>query len=245
MPAAIGLPDSGSVTTVVKPLLVYPAPVPAELAQALDMADRDYVAISTEMAAAAQMPDGGWAGAIVAADINAEGAWAICRALRKTEDPLPLVLLINGRQLDDLADRDDLFDDFCLTPFHPRELDRRITHALSSSGTVDPIGQLISYDSLVLNVDTYQAAIDGEPLDLTHMEYELLKFLASSPGRVFTREVLLSRVWGYDYFGGARTVDVHIRRLRSKLGDEHAPMIQTVRSVGYSLGSSDSGLRKS
>jgi len=222
----------------VKPLLVYPSPVPAELAQALDMAGRAYVAVATEAAVSSERPDEGWAGAIVAADINADGAWAICRALRKGDDPLPLVLLINGRQLDDLADRDALFDDFCITPFHPRELDRRITHTLFVSGAGDSPGQLVTYGELVLNVDTYQAAIAGEPLDLTHMEYELLKFLASSPGRVFTREVLLSRVWGYDYFGGARTVDVHIRRLRSKLGEEHAGIIQTVRSVGYSLGKS-------
>ena len=223
---------------MVKPLLVYPSPVPAELAQALDLAGREYVAVATETAAAAQEPEGGWAGAIVAADINADGAWAICRALRKSEEPVPLVLLINGRQLDDLTDRDDLFDDFCLTPFHPRELDRRLTHALFLSGAAEASGQLITHEELVLNVDTYQAAIAGEPLDLTHMEYELLKFLASSPGRVFTREVLLSRVWGYDYFGGARTVDVHVRRLRSKLGEQHSSMIQTVRSVGYSLGKS-------
>jgi len=224
------------VIRVVKPLLVYPAPVPAELAQALDMAGRDYVAVSTATAAKTEQPSGGWAGAIVAADINAEGAWAICRALRRADEPLTLVLLINGRQLDDLADRDDLYDDFCITPFHPRELDRRLTHALFVGGDHESSGQLVTYGELVLNVETYQAAIAGEPLDLTHMEYELLKYLASSPGRVFTRENLLSRVWGYDYFGGARTVDVHIRRLRSKLGEEHATMIQTVRSVGYSLG---------
>lgn len=202
------------------------------------MAGRAYVAVSTETAATSEEPADGWGGAIVAADINADGAWAICRVLRKNDDPVPLVLLINGRQLDDLADRDDLYDDFCITPFHPRELDRRITHSLYASGAGDAPGQLITYEDLVLNVDTYQAAIAGTSLDLTHMEYELLKFLASSPGRVFTREVLLSRVWGYDYFGGARTVDVHVRRLRSKLGDEHASLIQTVRSVGYSLGTS-------
>jgi len=68
------------------------------------------------------------------------------------------------------------------------------------------------------------------------MEYELLKFLAGSPGKVFTRETLLSRVWGYDYFGGARTVDVHVRRLRAKLGEQHAGLITTVRSVGYRFG---------
>ena len=69
---------------------------------------------------------------------------------------------------------------------------------------------------------TYQASIGGRPLDLTYMEYELLKFLAQNPGKVFTREVLLNRVWGYEYYGGARTVDVHVRRLRAKLGEEHA-----------------------
>ena len=90
----------------------------------------------------------------------------------------------------------------------------------------------------MLNLETYQAAIDGRPLDLTYMEYELLKFLSSNPGRVFTRETLLSRVWGYEYYGGARTVDVHIRRLRAKLGEEYAGLIQTVRSVGYKFGES-------
>ena len=97
---------------------------------------------------------------------------------------------------------------------------------------------LVQYEALVLNVETYQASIAGRPLDLTYMEYELLKFLASNPGRVHTRESLLSQVWGYDYFGGARTVDVHVRRLRSKLGEEHAGLIHTVRSVGYKFGES-------
>ncbi len=73
-------------------------------------------------------------------------------------------------------------------------------------------------------------------MDLTYMEYELLRFLATNPNRVFTRETLLSRVWGYEYYGGARTVDVHVRRLRAKLGEEHAHLIQTVRSVGYKFG---------
>ena len=74
----------------------------------------------------------------------------------------------------------------------------------------------------MLNLETYQAALDDRPLDLTYMEYELLKFFATHPGKVFTREQLLSRVWGYEYYGGARTVDVHVRRLRAKLGEEHA-----------------------
>ena len=96
--------------------------------------------------------------------------------------------------------------------------------------------ELVECGPLVLNLETYQAVIDSTPLDLTYMEYELLKFLATHPGRVFTRETLLFRVWGYEYYGGARTVDVHVRRLRSKLGEEHAGLIQTVRSVGYRFG---------
>jgi DNA-binding response OmpR family regulator len=88
------------------------------------------------------------------------------------------------------------------------------------------------------HLETYPAAVAGRPLDLTYMEYELLKFLATHPGKVFTRETLLSRVWGYEYYGGARTVDVHIRRLRAKLGEEHANLISTVRSVGYRFGQS-------
>ena len=97
---------------------------------------------------------------------------------------------------------------------------------------------MIEYRELSLNLETYQASIAGRPLDLTYMEYELLKFLAQNPGKVFTREMLLNRVWGYEYYGGARTVDVHIRRLRAKLGEEHAGLIQTVRSVGYRFGQS-------
>ena len=88
----------------------------------------------------------------------------------------------------------------------------------------------------MLNLETYQAALGHKPLDLTYMEYELLKFFATHPGKVFTRAQLLSRVWGYEYYGGARTVDVHVRRLRAKLGEEHANLIQTVRSVGYRFG---------
>jgi len=81
--------------------------------------------------------------------------------------------------------------------------------------------------------DLLPAILEGRVLDLTYMEYELLKLLASSPGRVFTREEILARVWGYDYFGGMRTVDVHVRRLRAKFGQDHAWLIETVRSVGY------------
>lgn len=86
---------------------------------------------------------------------------------------------------------------------------------------------------LMIDEDTYTARLRGRALDLTFKEFELLKFLAQHPGRVFTRALLLQEVWGYDYFGGTRTVDVHVRRLRAKLGAEHEAMIGTVRNVGY------------
>jgi DNA-binding response OmpR family regulator len=85
----------------------------------------------------------------------------------------------------------------------------------------------------MIDPDTYAAKLKGRPLDLTYKEFELLKFLAQHPGRVFTRDQLLREVWGYDYFGGTRTVDVHVRRLRAKLGSEYESMIGTVRQVGY------------
>ena len=142
--------------------------------------------------------------------------------------------LVGGTQLPDLELRDDLYDDFCLTPFHPVEVEARLRHLLYRGGA-ELRPEMVEHSGLMLNLETYQASIEGRPLDLTYMEYELLKFLAQNPGKVFTREMLLSRVWGYEYYGGARTVDVHIRRLRAKLGEEHASLIQTVRSVGFRI----------
>jgi DNA-binding response OmpR family regulator len=148
-----------------------------------------------------------------------------------------VLLLVSGLQLTELEHREDLFDDFCLSPFHPRELEARLRHLQFRAGRgAHP--EIVSYTSLSLNLETYQAMVEGHPLDLTYMEYELLKFFVTHPGKVFTREQLLSRVWGYEYYGGARTVDVHVRRLRAKLGEEHANLIHTVRSVGYRFGQS-------
>ena len=221
-----------------EPLLLFPDPAPPELAQALDLAGWSWKAVADELSAARLEPSDGWSGAIICAYDDPEGAFAMCRALRRSDSLLePVLLLVNGTQLGDLELRDELFDDFCLAPFHPRELEARLKHLFWRSGRgVQP--ELVEYGDLVLNLETYQAVIAGKPLDLTYMEYELLKFLSSHPGKVFTRETLLSRVWGYEYYGGARTVDVHIRRLRAKLGEHHAGLIQTVRSVGYRFGQS-------
>jgi DNA-binding response OmpR family regulator len=221
-----------------EPLLIFPDPIPPALAQALDLAGYPWKAAASSDAAARMEPEDGWSGAIVCADQDPEGAFALCRSLRKRDLPFePLLLLVAGTELAALELREDLFDDFCLTPFHPKELEARITHLFWRTGR-GTRPELVEYGPLILNLETYQASAGGRPLDLTFMEYELLKFLATHPGKVFTRETLLSRVWGYEYYGGARTVDVHIRRLRAKLGEEHAHLISTVRSVGYRFGQS-------
>ncbi len=221
-----------------EPLLVFPDPAPAELIASLDLGGYSHTCISDEAGVTTAEPEDGWSGAIVCAEHDPEGAFGVCRALRKRDVPLePVLLLLTVRQLADLELRDDIFDDFCLMPLQARELDARLKHLFWRTGR-GTRPELVEYGPLVLNLETYQAAIDGTPLDLTYMEYELLKFLASHPGKVFTRETLLSRVWGYEYYGGARTVDVHIRRLRAKLGSAHAELIQTVRSVGYRFGQS-------
>ncbi|CAM2992324.1 MULTISPECIES: winged helix-turn-helix transcriptional regulator [Dermacoccus] len=115
----------------------------------------------------------------------------------------------------------------------PAEVDARIRLALARSGADEERTARITAGELVIDEDAYWARIRGTALDLTYKEFELLKHLAGHPGRVFTRDQLLREVWGYDYFGGTRTVDVHVRRLRAKLGPEHDALIGTVRNVGY------------
>ena len=229
------------------PLLVSPEPVPPELAQVLDMGGWAWKAAPDLDTARRDEPPDGWPGAIVMASFptaggetvaDLDGALRFCRAVRNGDVNVDAVLLlVNGGQLTQLDPREDLFDDFCIQPFHPLELETRLRHLFTRQGRADDV-DLIEYGPLAMNLETYQAVIEGKPLDLTYMEYELLKFLAAHPGKVFSRETLLNRVWGYDYYGGARTVDVHVRRLRAKLGEEHAGLIQTIRSVGYSFGRS-------
>lgn len=184
-----------------------------------------------------QEPDDGYLGAVIDASSNLDLAITAARLIRKREAPIePVIFVVGLGQLGELNLRDDLFDDFILDPLDASELDVRLKHLLWRSGR-GLMPELIEYGPLLLNLETYQATISGRVMELTYMEYELLKFLASRPGKVFTRETLLSRVWGYEYYGGARTVDVHVRRLRAKLGEQHENLIQTVRSVGYRFGS--------
>lgn len=225
-----------------EPLLIHPAVPSVDLVQALDSAGYPWKGVAGVADVETAEPEDGWAGAVVCADADPEAAMALCRSLRSQDLPLqPLLLVVTPEQLPNLELREELFDDFCVTPLTSAEVVARLTHLFWRTGQ-GTRPELVEYGDLMLNLETYQAAVAGEPIDLTYMEYELLKFLASHPGKVFTRETLLSRVWGYEYYGGARTVDVHIRRLRAKLGEEHANLIQTVRSVGYRFGQSRWGL---
>lgn len=100
-------------------------------------------------------------------------------------------------------------------------------------GNESSTNDFISIDGMTINLATYQVAVSGEPVDFTYLEYALLAFLVTHPGRTYSRDALLRRVWGFDYFGGSRTVDVHVRRVRAKLGPELAQRLETVRGVGY------------
>jgi len=218
-----------------EPLLVYPDPPAGWLAGVLETAGYPYRAVGDAGDAGRLEPEDGWAGAVV--DVAAdEGGFALCRTLRKGDDPFrPLLLVVARESLAELDFREELFDDFVVSGASSVEVEARLAHLFRRTGRGKQ-HDLIVYGPLALNLETYQAALDGRVLDLTYMEYELLRFLAAHPGKVFTREVLLSRVWGYEYYGGARTVDVHVRRLRAKFGEEHAHLIDTVRSVGYRFG---------
>jgi len=136
-------------------------------------------------------------------------------------------------------------DDFVLDTAGPAELDARLRLVLErhAVGTAAEAEHLVVGD-LTIEEGTYTARLSGTALDLTYKEFELLKFLAQHPGRVFSRAHLVQEVWGYDYFGGTRTVDVHVRRLRAKLGPEHEAMIGTVRNVGYKFVRPADGTRR-
>jgi DNA-binding response OmpR family regulator len=155
------------------------------------------------------------------------------REIARIEEILAMpVLVVVATEHLALLESSGVSADFVVAPLDPVEFRIR----LSRLAHEEPGEELLRFRDLELNPLNYQATLDGEPMDLTYMEYELLRFLVENPVRVWSREQLLSKVWGYEYYGGARTVDVHVRRLRSKLGEERASWITTVRSVGYRWG---------
>jgi DNA-binding response OmpR family regulator len=159
------------------------------------------------------------------------GARSLCRLMETTGKEAPLLVIVSEGGLAALS-ADWGFDDLLLATAGPAEVDVRLRLAMSPSMATagDP---LIRTGNIVIDEAGYSAKLNGAQLDLTYTEFELLKYLAQHPGRVFSRQQLLSDVWGYDYYGGTRTVDVHVRRLRAKLGPEYESMIGTVRNVGY------------
>ncbi|MBF8172964.1 MULTISPECIES: response regulator transcription factor [Streptomyces] len=158
---------------------------------------------------------------------------SLCQLLRSTGLSCPLVLVVTEGGLAAVT-ADWGIDDVLLDTAGPAEVEARLRLATGRqqiSGDDSPME--IRNGDLSVDEATYSAKLKGRVLDLTFKEFELIKYLAQHPGRVFTRAQLLQEVWGYDYFGGTRTVDVHVRRLRAKLGPEHESLIGTVRNVGY------------
>ncbi len=159
----------------------------------------------------------------------------LCRLIRTTGSDRPVLLVVTEGGLAVVAS-DWGMDDVLLSTCGPAELEARIRLTigrLEAAGDDGPDAHVIRSGEVTVDDATYTAKVGSRVLDLTFKEFELLKYLAQHPGRVFSRQQLLSEVWGYDYFGGTRTVDVHVRRLRAKLGPEHETLIGTVRNVGY------------
>lgn len=142
----------------------------------------------------------------------------------------PRFAIIESTDLSELKSK--YIDDFILYPYETSELAARLARLLSKHNSAKS-GNEINIDGLTIDTDSFEVSVDGRLLVLTFKEFELLRFLAAHPGRVHTREALLNQVWGYEYFGGLRTVDVHVRRIRAKLGSKHENSIQTVHGVGY------------
>ncbi len=149
--------------------------------------------------------------------------------IESSSKPIPTLIICNNKEFDQTIDliRNEQIE-VISNKSRVSEVNARINSLIGDSSS-----EKLEFKDLVINLKTYEAKIDSELLDLTYMEYELLKFFIENQQNVWSREELLEKVWGYDYFGGARTVDVHVRRLRSKLGEKRLDWIKTVHSVGY------------
>ena len=200
-----------------------------ELAGALEAIGVSAVAVADAAEVVDRQPDAGWDALVI--DLGLDPARGTATA-RRVEEALGLPILAVADLASDVADVLEI-DDFLLVPINPDELRIRLRRLTSPTGITD---ETIRFKDLELNLATYQASAGEAPVDLTFMEYELLRFFMTHPTRAWSRAQILSQVWGYDYFGGSRTVDVHVRRLRAKLGEERSSWIATVRSVGYRFG---------
>ncbi|QKE82725.1 response regulator transcription factor [Arthrobacter sp. NEB 688] len=203
----------------------------AEVLPALGLLSHHVRILPAEASALVDAPDAD--GVLVDARRELAMARSLCRVLTTTGVSGPLFAVVTEGGLAGLTSEWGL-DDVLLDTAGPAEVEARLRLALGRRAeTADDEAGPITAGALVIDEATYSVRLRGRLLDLTYKEFELLKYLAQHPGRVYTRSQLLQEVWGYDYFGGTRTVDVHVRRLRAKLGTEHELLIGTVRNVGY------------
>lgn len=200
----------------------------SEVLPALGLLSHRVTTIPAEPAALVRAPSSDLV--IVDATGDLAQAKALCRILTTTGISRALLVVATEGGMP-AVNHEWGIDDIVLHTAGPAEVDARI-RLLVSGGRKSTEPDMIASSGVVIDEVSYQAKANGRPLDLTYKEFELLRFLVAHPSRVFTREQLLSEVWGYDYFGGTRTVDVHVRRLRAKLGDMES-LIGTVRNVGY------------
>ena len=213
MPQILGMPAAGAGAPVLPSLELLShrvRQIPAEPAQLVNAPSADVV--------------------FVDARFDLVGAKSLCKILTTTGLDAPLMLVVTEGGLTAVSP-DWGVDDVILTGAGPAEVDARIRLAVGRMSK-EQVSTRIQTSGITIDESSYSAKVHGRPLDLTYKEFQLLHFFATHPSRVFTREQLLSEVWGYDYFGGTRTVDVHVRRLRAKLGDLEQ-LIGTVRNVGY------------
>jgi DNA-binding response OmpR family regulator len=150
--------------------------------------------------------------------------------IKETFD-IPIIIMLKPEAFSQVTDHLIIADDFVVAPSGTKELDIRIKRLLRKRKTIGT--EQITCGDLIIDLATCEVTLAGKIVSLTFKEYELLKFLVNNQGRVFSRDVLLDKVWGYDYYGGDRTVDVHVRRLRSKIEDANHSFIDTVRNIGY------------
>ncbi|HUF58794.1 MAG TPA: winged helix-turn-helix domain-containing protein [Actinomycetota bacterium] len=173
---------------------------------------------------------------LVDAEENAPQAWSVLTELRARDARVPAMVVLERDQLERYPWH-EVADELVYPGAPAAELRVRLAMLRRRAGAGD--GTVIRLGAISIDTETYHVTVSGRPLDLTFKEFELLRYLAQHPGRAFTRPSLLREVWGYDFYGGTRTVDVHVRRLRAKLGPEHESLIETVRSVGYRAAEQD------
>lgn len=147
-------------------------------------------------------------------------------------DSASLLIIVESGQLKNLRLPIQTKSDFVMSSASSEECSARVRQLLWPGNEISS-SDFISVDNMTINLATYQVKVNGKPLDLTYLEYALLSFLVTHPGKTYSRDALLRRVWGFDYYGGSRTVDVHVRRVRAKLGPDLAQRLETIRGVGY------------